>query len=258
MEKAVDISAYNDNVFYVVTYNEEGGEEMKTKLFIMLICFFCSVDPIHSAQSEVYVYVYTDDQKPIPHARFSLYQDEVCVLYDIESDETGKIVLSDLESGTYVLKQDTTMEGYDANNEQSFTYTKGKTLHLKDIINKRLYGTLTIQLLDHQHHPLPNTPFTISSGDIKRTYTSDQKGYAHITKLPIGTYELTQKEGTTEFAITQGNYDQTYILQVCVKPQIIEKKHADASLWILSGTLMMIFLGGFLYLYRTEFVKASK
>lgn len=236
----------------------KGGEGMKDKLCIILICFFCSINIIHSAQSDVYGYVYTDDQKPIPHAQFSLYQDGACVLIDIESDETGKIILSDLDSGTYVLKQESTINGYDIGDEQTFTYTKGKPLHLTDIINERLYGSLTIQLMDHQHHPLSNTPFTISSGEIKRTYTSDQKGYAHITMLPIGTYKLTQKDGTTEFAITQGNYDQAYILQVCVHPKIIEKKHQNVSLWILSGMLMMFFLGGFLYLYRTEFAKVSK
>ena len=99
---------------------------------------------------------------------------------------------------------------------------------------------------------MADTTFTLTSDHFQKSYTSDKKGYCQMKHLPLATYTLSKGNTSTQFSITQGNYDRTYILQICLNPQRIEEKKEDPSLWILSTLLLACFGFGFLYVYRTE------
>lgn len=226
---------------------------MKIKLFMMLCCFFCLIMPIHSAHIDVSFHVYTNDHLTVRGAVFSLYQEDICIKEDITSDEQGNVKVMDLETGVYHLKQETTMDGYDIYKEDiSFSYEEGKAMVLKDVINQRLCGDVTIQLLNDEKKPMADTTFTLTSDHFQKSYTSDKKGYCQMKHLPLATYTLSKGNTSTQFSITQGNYNRTYILQICLNPQRIEEKKEDPSLWILSTLLLACFGFGFLYVYRTE------
>lgn len=229
---------------------------MKYKFFFMLCCFICCMTVIHSASDCVSFHVYTGSKQPIVNASFSLYQEDQCIQEDILSDDTGCVRIMNLTSGSYHLKQESTQKGYEIYTDDiCFSYEQGKPQILKDIINHELCGSVMVQLMDHEKKPLKESSFTLTSNHLKRTYTSDKKGYCKMDKLPLGTYEIRQGNASTEFSITQGNYDQDYILHVCLTPQIIQEKKKDPSLWILSTILLLCFGAGAFYMYRSEFLK---
>lgn len=127
----------------------------------------------------------------------SLYQENNKLIQDIKLDSTGTITLTNLDFGTYYIKEKIPGEGYKLN-ENKYTFTLDENhLNIKvDIPNEVIKGTLKLKKeygYENNFKPEANISFNIydSKHDLVQTITTNAYGTAEII-LPYGKYTLTQ------------------------------------------------------------------
>lgn len=203
---------------------------------------------IHSASGGVMVQVVTLEGEPIEDAQFTLSLDGVFYQKGIKSDAQGSVFLEGLPTGSYVLRQTSSMEGYEVAKEPySFYYQEQQSLELPDIINKKMLGSIGIELVDGNGAALAQEPFDISIKDEHTTFRSDAAGRCTIEHLEIGDYMIQVRDKATTFSITSKNYQNTIELKVYAEKKVENfdrKPKDDATLYLfLIGTLSVVGVG---------------
>ncbi|MBP3898401.1 MAG: LPXTG cell wall anchor domain-containing protein [Mogibacterium sp.] len=134
----------------------------------------------------------------IEGAVFELYKDGAATGTTYTTDVNGKISVTNLEVGSYYLKQNSTPEGYSMEGHQiqtdTLTVEKVTTPQVLDasMTNTALVtaGTVTLTLTDSSGNPLPGGTFTLyKDGQIlSRGLTTNEQGQIIVENLAAGNY----------------------------------------------------------------------
>ena len=149
---------------------------------------------------------------------FELLNSSGTVVQTGTTNSSGVITFSDLEAGSYTVREKTASEGYvlSATSTQSVTVTAGATA-TATFTNERITGKVRIVKTDSKtNKPLPGATFTVTRlsgpesdnasdiGTVVATITTDANGIAETDLLPWGEYRI------TETGIPDGYLDDEY------------------------------------------------
>lgn len=196
-----------------------------TIMLIILLCLFVKEGILIYGEEkqtyEVETQVFSEEKKPIEGAVFYLYKDGSLYADDIMSDAQGKIEIKNLLYGDYTLYQQSSSYGYEKI-EHTIPFrideaTKPKQL-LKNIDNKRLYGNVSITLLNEKGTIVPNVWMSIQDeqGMVIKDLKSDDKGRVTVKQLPVGAYYIEQKDMDSTYYIKEK-------IEFDITPYICEK-----------------------------------
>ena len=136
-----------------------------------------------------------ETREPIEGAEFELYNSKNEKLGVYTTDSTGKIEITNLYQGKYLLKEIKTNENYILDENTNYTidvfYDKTSTI---DIENKHKKGNLIIHKVDKDNNniTLGNIGFELYTEDMNLvgTYYTDENGKVEIKNLRTGNYKL--------------------------------------------------------------------
>ncbi|MGN9095535.1 SpaA isopeptide-forming pilin-related protein [Flintibacter porci] len=178
----------------------------------------------------------------MPNVTFEIFRDSVS-LGKFKTDEFGEILLTDAAPGTYrAVEVDTGSDGHILNTTpQEVELTAGDGIKELLFFNDVKPGMRLIKVdSTDPSKVIPNAVFEIKSvaGDYgPKEFTTDQNGEIDLSKLPTGTYVVTEKscEG---YIIDQAqriiqldpNEDAQFVFTNTIKPSLqIIKTSADGS-----------------------------
>lgn len=246
-----------------IYYHEVKGLRKRNLIWSIALC--CCLVCIHSkaveTAYEVNTQVLGEDKKPIVGALFSVYKNGDLVMENLTSDHTGNVKIPNVTRGEYVLHQDSSTYGYQVENTPvGFTIDKStkQKIHIKAMINKRIYGDVRIQLQDDEHNILSSFPISIMDNEkrIVKKLKSDENGDVHVKGLPVGVYTIHHEnkkrmdQERTSFSITPYNSNTQYKISlqfVGVKNIANKENFLFITLFV---SLLMIGISFLIYFFR--------
>ncbi|MFC0299701.1 SpaA isopeptide-forming pilin-related protein [Virgibacillus soli] len=153
----------------------------------------------------------------------------------ITTDEDGKILITGLTPGNYLLKETEALHGYQKlESEIPFTIKADQVevLELDPIENSIILGT--VQLIkvdaDHQNEPLEGVVFKLVDAEgnvVKENLTTDREGKITVHDLRPGTYYFIETEALDDYVLDETPIEvvveraQTEIATVQAKNELI-------------------------------------
>lgn len=129
-------------------------------------------------------------QKPLQGAKFEVKKPNGEHVGDYITDANGYVMVSGLESGTYVVSEITAPHGYALNSVPQTVEVKAGKATRVTFENSKL-GNIVIQKLDSAtEKPIEGCEFLITTieGTQIGTFTTDKTGLIHLPHLAAGTY----------------------------------------------------------------------
>lgn len=125
----------------------------------------------------------------------------------LTTDESGKIILSSVEAGEYILTQTTAPEGYVIKTVTYNVTVKDDQTNYVEVLNYRKTG-LVIETLDSENNHISGATFEIYDANqvLVGTYTVDYTGILTVGELQPGDYtvkEVKVPEGWSAKTLTQ-------------------------------------------------------
>jgi uncharacterized cupredoxin-like copper-binding protein len=150
---------------------------------------------------------------PLQGAKFSVTKanGEVVGSYTTEAD--GKVLISNLDEGVYVVGEVTAPDGYQIDETpKNVTVTSGK-LATVEFVNKPFSGIEILKLDSVSKTPLPGAAFTVerSNGEKIGTYKTDVAGKIIVSGLTEGTYIVSETDAPDGYILDAG--PQTVIVK---------------------------------------------
>ena len=136
----------------------------------------------------------------LPDVTFEVYRDTV-LIGSFSTDEMGQIRLTDLQPGTYLVKEVSTSAGYVLDSTpQQIELTAGGGIKTLTFFNTVKPGIHIIKVDSRTMEPLTNVKFRISlvGGTFSKEYVTDKNGEIDLTALEPGAYtveEITAPNG---------------------------------------------------------------
>ena len=136
----------------------------------------------------------------LPDVTFEVYRDTV-LIGSFSTDEMGQIRLTDLQPGTYLVKEISTSAGYVLDSTpQQIELTAGGGIKTLTFFNTVKPGIHIIKVDSRTMEPLANVKFRISlvGGTFSKEYVTDKNGEIDLTALEPGAYtveEITAPNG---------------------------------------------------------------
>ena len=136
----------------------------------------------------------------LPDVTFEIYRDTV-LIGSFSTDEMGQIRLTDLQPGTYLVKEVSTSAGYVLDSTpQQIELTAGGGIKTLTFFNTVKPGIHIIKVDSRTMEPLVNAKFRISlvGGTFSKEYVTDKNGEIDLTALEPGAYtveEITAPNG---------------------------------------------------------------
>ena len=136
----------------------------------------------------------------LPDVTFEVYRDTV-LIGSFSTDEMGQIRLTDLQPGTYLVKEVSTSAGYVLDSTpQQIELTAGGGIKTLTFFNTVKPGIHIIKVDSRTMEPLANVKFRISlvGGTFSKEYVTDKNGEIDLTALEPGAYtveEITAPNG---------------------------------------------------------------
>lgn len=136
----------------------------------------------------------------LPDVTFEVYRDTV-LIGSFSTDEMGQIRLTDLQPGTYLVKEVSTSAGYVLDSSpQQIELTAGGGIKTLTFFNTVKPGIHIIKVDSRTMEPLANVKFRISlvGGTFSKEYVTDKNGEIDLTTLEPGAYtveEITAPNG---------------------------------------------------------------
>ena len=136
----------------------------------------------------------------LPDVTFEVYRDTV-LIGSFSTDEMGQIRLTDLQPGTYLVKEVSTSAGYVLDSTpQQIELTEGGGIKTLTFFNTVKPGIHIIKVDSRTMEPLTNVKFRISlvGGTFSKEYVTDKNGEIDLTALEPGAYtveEITAPNG---------------------------------------------------------------
>ncbi|KAI4453925.1 colossin-b-related [Holotrichia oblita] len=111
-----------------------------------------------------------------------------------KTDSTGKIIVSDLPEGTYIVSETIAPDGYMLNESPKTVNVVSGKLATVMFANKPYSGIEIIKTDSVTHNPLAGATFTVESVNDEKigTYKTDSSGKIIVSDLPEGTYIISE------------------------------------------------------------------
>lgn len=148
----------------------------------------------------------------LPNISFEISKDTQS-LGTFQTDEFGEILLTDLEPGTYLVKEVATDSSHIINSTPQQIELEGSDGILELIFfNDQKPGIHLVKLDSTTLEPLPNARFRIElvGGTFSKEYTTDANGEIDLTDLEPGAYKVTEQAAPDGYLID----DATRVIQI--------------------------------------------
>ena len=148
----------------------------------------------------------------LPNISFEISKDAQS-LGTFQTDEFGEILLTDLEPGTYLVKEVATDSSHIINSTPQQIELEGSDGILELIFfNDQKPGIHLVKLDSTTLEPLPNARFRIElvGGTFSKEYTTDANGEIDLTDLEPGAYKVTEQAAPDGYLID----DATRVIQI--------------------------------------------
>lgn len=139
----------------------------------------------------------------LPNISFEISKDAQS-LGTFQTDEFGEILLTDLEPGTYLVKEVATDSSHIINSTPQQIELEGSDGILELIFfNDQKPGIHLVKLDSTTLEPLPNARFRIElvGGTFSKEYTTDANGEIDLTDLEPGAYKVTEQAAPDGYLI---------------------------------------------------------
>lgn len=139
----------------------------------------------------------------LPDISFEIFKDTQS-LGTFKTDEFGEVLLTDLEPGTYLVKEVATDSSHIINSNPQQIELEGSDGILELIFfNDQKPGIHLVKLDSTSLEPLPNARFRIEhvGGTFSKEYVTDENGEADISDLEPGAYTVTELEAPDGYLI---------------------------------------------------------
>ena len=151
-------------------------------------------------------------QEALPDITFEIFKDTQS-LGQYTTDQFGEILLTDLDPGTYLVKEIATDESHIVNSTPQQIELEGGDgiLHLI-FFNEQKPGIHLVKLDATSLEPLPNATFRIEhvGGTFSKEYVTDENGEVDLTNLEPGAYLVTELSAPDGYLID----DATRVIQI--------------------------------------------
>ena len=147
------------------------------------------------------------DHAVLPNISFEVFKDTQS-LGIFKTDEFGEILLTDLEPGTYLVKEVATDSSHIINSNPQQIELEGSDGILELIFfNDQKPGIHLVKLDSTSLEPLPNARFRIEhvGGTFSKEYVTDENGEVDISDLEPGAYTVTELEAPDGYLIDDAN-----------------------------------------------------
>lgn len=151
-------------------------------------------------------------QEALPDITFEVYKDAE-LLGQYQTDQFGEILLTDLEPGTYMVKEIATDGSHIVNSTpQQIELEGGDGILQLIFFNDQKPGIHLVKLDSTDLAPLPNATFRIEKvgGTFSKEYVTDENGEIDLTNLEPGAYRVTELSAPDGYLID----DATRVIQI--------------------------------------------
>ena len=143
----------------------------------------------------------------MPDISFEIFKDTQS-LGTFKTDEFGEILLTDLDPGTYLVKEVATDSSHIINsNPQQIELEASDGILELIFFNDQKPGIHLVKLDSTTLEPLPNARFRIEhvGGTFSKEYVTDENGEVDISNLEPGAYTVTELEAPDGYLIDDAN-----------------------------------------------------
>ena len=209
----------------------------------------------------------------IPNTIIEIYNSDDKLLFTKTTDEFGKVIIEELPTGKYYIKEYEASTGYLITEEiVEFEIKENGEIVKAKMTNKPVTGTLEFTKVDFStSEALPNTIIEIydNKDELIYTGTTDENGMIIIEKLRYGKYYILEKEAPEGYILnTERMYFEILENGEIVKATMTNEKviievpdtgiNELPLLEISSGVLMVSGLGVIVYGYKKSKTKKKK
>lgn len=145
--------------------------------------------------------------RALPNISFEIFRDTQS-LGTFKTDEFGEILLTDMDPGTYLVKEVATDSSHIINSNPQQIELEGSDGILELIFfNEQKPGIHLVKLDSTTLEPLPNARFRIEhvGGTFSKEYVTDENGEVDISDLEPGAYTVTELEAPDGYLIDDAN-----------------------------------------------------
>ena len=137
---------------------------------------------------------------PLSNAMFTVDKANGERIGTYRTDSSGKILITDIYEGTYVISETVAPSGYILNESPKSVNVSGGKLVSVEFLNKPLSGIAIVKLDAVTHKPLQGAAFTVTKANGERigTFKTEADGKIIISDLDEGVYvvgEITAPDG---------------------------------------------------------------
>lgn len=205
-----------------------------------------------------------NNKTPISNVTFEIWKAETNEKVATKTTgQDGIIAMDNLEIGTYKIKELSTNEWYELNEQTNTVEVEwNKTSELTITNNiKNGYIEIVKQDADYSDIKLENVKFEIrnSKGELVDTLITDEKGYAKSKPLPLDEeYEVKETQTTSKYIISSDIKNITFTPKENSRQLTITNRHKQGNIKIIKidADNNKIAMGGVVFeLYSEEFKK---
>lgn len=157
-------------------------------------------------KADIVVTKVDDNEKVLPGAEFTLYQNDVKVGESVVTNMDGKATFKDIPYGTYTVKETKAPVGYVKSEDDKEIKIEDTDVVEVEFENMQISGTVEITKVDKDDNEkvLPGALFKIVDKDGKEVYrgTTDENGMI-VKVLPYGVYTLSEVEPPKDYEKTE-------------------------------------------------------
>ncbi|GHU88221.1 hypothetical protein FACS1894202_03960 [Clostridia bacterium] len=131
---------------------------------------------------------------PLHGAAFEVTRDNGEKIGTYKTDVSGKIIVSGLADGTYIVSETTAPDGYILDAQPQTVIVKSGKLTQVEFVNKPLSGIIVFKTDAYSHAPLAGATFVIErdNGEKVGTFKTDVAGKIVVSGLTDGTYIISE------------------------------------------------------------------
>lgn len=147
----------------------------------------------NTAKANLHIMSVDNNNKGIAGMKISITKQNGEKVGEYVTDNTGLVVISDVEPDWYVFTEIEAPEGYVVNTESKTVQVKADSLTTVTFEHAQVYGLQILTTVSQTGQPLEGATYSIEklNGERMGTYTSDAQGLIYATLVP-DTYVVTQ------------------------------------------------------------------
>jgi uncharacterized surface anchored protein len=140
---------------------------------------------------------------PLSGATFTVERDNGEKIGTYKTDAAGKIIVSGLNEGTYIVSETVAPSGYILDAQPQTIIVKSGKLTAIEFTNKLMAGLQIIKLDSVSRQPIANVEFAVAkmSGERVGTFKTDTAGTVYISTLEPGWYVVTEVKAADGYII---------------------------------------------------------